>query len=1040
MTDVLTPAILTALDTMKDQGPRNLKFAVDHHLAMEGHPPTTKSQLLDAITTNNVNDPARVAFTLKYQRWLTAESLNLVQESDSTSPGSLERRTKVFDALGVSGVDDDKLDRAIAHIGQIGHTLILADNWTPWYETRTHDNFYWNNYKETLRKKGFGREALAALDYSTTDVVRRLADPTDPKAYQSKGLVMGYVQSGKTANFAGAIAKAVDVGYKLVIVLTGTIELLRSQTQKRLDKELVGVENVLGGRAENIERIDYQLSTLDRNSPNDRKKIQELEARRKGISDGIDYLSTGDQDWLAGKFLKFGIEPSAVGAPRIIRMTTASMDFQKSQFSDLLTDFKQNLRDRTKPLYDPANLAAADVLFAVVKKNSSTLKKLNDFLQAMSTDLADIPALIIDDEADQASINTKRPKPTADDIERTKINQHISGILSQMPRCQYIAYTATPFANVFVDPQDSADIFPKDFVLALEPSPEYMGAKSYFDLDGPPDDPTPENSNAEAYYRPVSVDDNGEVTDHDLGKAIDAYVLAGAIKLWRREHLDSPGSLQHHTMMVHQAAHTKHHATTEHQVLRVWTAAGHTSARGVTRLRDLWTNDFTRVSAARADGAPIPASFDVLKPFISQAVRKIESGRTVDGQPHPVVVVNGTKDAEYRQADIDFDSHEVWKILVGGTKLSRGFTVEGLTITVYTRVTVAADTLMQMGRWFGYRNYYRDLVRLYLGSEIVKGRRTVDLYETFTSISKDEDEFRDELRQYAEWDEDREPIRPIDVAPMVVQRLPWLRPTGTNKMYNAKIVEKGRGGSLIDLFAMPERKSGANRRNLQLLAPIFNQLVHHGKFLTDSGTPYSARYAILPATEVTKLLDQFEFYSDDSYDAERNFIRNRTGRPEGIDDFIVYLPLLTPKTQPYASRTIPGLNGVQAHILKRQRRPSRHDFSGSSRRQRVAAEIITGKPENAIHSKGHDDLAHSLHTSSRGALMITLAADLRTGQSDPTALGVPVDTNDVVSLLSIAVPYRAAPKGIIARTVRDTRYSPESAIETVQTGNSNTKA
>lgn len=1015
----LTEAVQTALRSMKNNRPLNLAKAVNNQLELEEHPPVSKTAIFDSITTDDVNAPARVEFSVKYHRWLTEESLNLVNADDSTGPGTRARRDQIFGVLGIAGVNDAKLDRTFAHLEPGGHTLILAENWTPWYENRVHNHFYWDRYKETLEKKGFGKEAIAALDHSTTDVVRRLADPSDHEAYQSKGLVMGYVQSGKTANFAGTIAKAVDAGYKLVIVLTGTIELLRSQTQKRLDKELVGVENVLGGLAERVEATDREISELKSASHVNWSRVQELETTRKDITKDVDYVSTGDHDWLGGNFLKFGVMPTAVGAPRIIRMTTAAKDFQKPQFEQRFTDFKQNLRDRTKPLYDPLNLASADVLFAIVKKNSTTLKKLSDFLQGMSTDLADIPALIVDDEADQASINTKRQKPTAEDRERTAINKHIAGILQKMPRCQYVAYTATPFANVFVDPDDAADIFPKDFILALEPSPEYMGAKSYFDLEGLPDDPTPTNSNTEAYYRPVSVDDQGDVTDDDLLGALDAFVLSGAVKLWRRERLASPASLRHHTMMVHQASQTQHHAATEQQVLQAWRSAGHTSLGGVKRLADLWRTDFAPVSEARADGAPVPTSFDELKPFISKAVQKINSGRSVDGRPHPVVVVNGTKDAEYRQDDINFDAGEVWKILVGGTKLSRGFTVEGLTITVYTRVTVAADTLMQMGRWFGYRKHYRDLVRLYLGSGIDKGRRTVDLHEAFTSISKDEEEFRDELRQYAEWDEEREPLRPIDVAPMVVQRLPWLKPTGGNKMYNAVIVEKGRGGSLVDLFAMPDRASGANSRNLSRLAPVFEQLSEEGEFLSDTGTPYRARYGILSAQNVTSLLDDFEFYAEDSYEAERNFIRKRAGQADGIRDFVVYLPLLEPTKRDHAERTISGLGNTKAHILKRQRRPDRNDFSGSSARQRVAAEIISGTPLERTRATAPDNLALRLRDSQRGALMITLASDARNGIVDPSALGDPVDPNDVVSLLSIAVPYLAAPKGIIARSVQD---------------------
>src|SRR5699024_5006129 len=137
-------------------------------------------------------------------------------------------------------------------------------------------------------------------------------------------------------------------------------------------------------------------------------------------------------------------------------------------------------------------------------------------------------------------------------------------------------------------------------------------------------------------------------------------------------------------------------------------------------------------------------------PYVTKAVHRIELGAS------PIVLVNGSKDADYAKEDIAFEKRSVWKILVGGAKLSRGFTVEGLTVSVYTRVTLAADTLMQMGRWFGYRKGYRDLVRIYLGTQIEKRgvRNGVDLYEAFTSIARDEEDFRTELEQYAGYDDE----------------------------------------------------------------------------------------------------------------------------------------------------------------------------------------------------------------------------------------------------------------------------------------------
>lgn len=1031
MSEPIANTIVKALRTMENDSPHDLTEAVNFFRGRNGEDPVPAETVFETVVPTDVNAPARRRLFVDLNRWMEAPTLEVDLDGPGTrsNPNSGERRKLIFDALGISGIDDERLHRTFPDLEGNRSTLIVAENWTPWYNPTTQGNFYWDQYRKVLESKGFPQDALADLDESTTKVIQRLSDPSAPEAYQSKGLVMGYVQSGKTANFAGTIAKAVDAGYKLVIVLTGTIELLRAQTQKRLDKELVGVENVLGGVATKVKELERRIAELDGDDASSRAEREHLQTELHGISKGLDYISTGDEDWKQGKFARFGMDPKLAGAPRIIRLTSAGKDFQQVRFQHYLTDYQENFRNPQRPLYDPENLASANALLAVVKKNSSTLSKLRSFLGSMSTDLSEIPALIIDDEADQASINTKRQKKTAEDIERTKINGHIAGILGQMPRCQYLAYTATPFANVFVDPDDASDIFPKDFILALEPSPDYMGAKQYFDLEGIPEDPTPQNSNSAACFRPIGVDENGNAEESDLRAAIDAFILAGAVKLWRRGKVEDAASLRHHTMMIHEGSKNADHAETLQKVQRAWHSAAPSSAAGVARLRKLWEEDFLEVSAARAAESPVPEEFEALKPYIAEAVRRINAGRVVDGEPSPVVLVNGTKDSVYRQPDIDFDGGEVWKILVGGTKLSRGFTVEGLTTTVYTRVTVAADTLMQMGRWFGYRKHYQDLVRLYLGSSIEKGGRIVDLHETFTSIARDEEDFRAELRQFAQWDDTRDPITPMDVAPLVTQRLPWLKPTGANKMYNAKILQKAQGGRLVDLFQMRDWTSGTNARNLDLLsAHIFPALTDEGYFLNDSGMPYRVRYGILPAKEVSSFLDQFKFYEPDSYAAERGFIRSKSQDPSGggIEDFLIYLPILEPRTGGYAQVDLPGLSGTCAHVLKRQRRAGRNDFSGSSLRQRVAAEIISGRPLDELGVPTDDELATSLRREKRAALMITLAADQKGGRSEPDDLKDPVDPRDIVALLSVSVPYSSAPKGVILRSVRDekNRFSP----------------
>ena len=202
--------------------------------------------------------------------------------------------------------------------------------------------------------------------------------------------------------------------------------------------------------------------------------------------------------------------------------------------------------------------------------------------------------------------------------------------------------------------------------------------------------------------------------------------------------------------------------------------------------------------AARADGEPVPTSFDDLKPYIAEAIAEMTSGGA-----DPVLIVNSDKDVQAQQEALDFDKGRVWRILVGGTKLSRGFTVEGLTVSYFRRKAGQADTLMQAGRWFGFREGYRDLVRLYIRRD-----HKVDLYEAFEALLLDEEAFRDELGKYAGLDEDGKPIvEPRQIPPLVSQHLPWLKPTARNKMFNAVVKARASVGAFHQLSSIPPRPS-----------------------------------------------------------------------------------------------------------------------------------------------------------------------------------------------------------------------------------------
>nr|BFE83840.1 hypothetical protein GCM10020093_064410 [Planobispora longispora] len=720
MTETFRRAYLGALAMMDATGPRDLHGAA----AFAGGDPSVScddAALRAYLSNAHPDDALGKGLHLRLATWDGAASGE--PWAGGTEANTEERRAEVVRQLKV---DDQTaiLFRERFPIAGVEEPITIADRWDPWYTDaiQRERGFYWDHYSRFLNEeRGWAPEAVAALDIATDRVVERLSDPAREDAYQAKGLVVGYVQSGKTANFTGVLAKAIDSGYRLIIVLTGTTDLLRAQTQRRLDMELVGRENLLRG-------ID----------PSDGEAL-----------DSVDYQD--DPDWIDDKFVRHRARPSDTGFPDVHRLTTHRFDYKSLRQGIAALDFEK--RERNRPFFHPDNLFSSDARLLVVKKNATVLGKLVKDLNKITARLGEIPTLIVDDESDQASVNTSNPKKwKADQVERTAINRLISQLLVMLPRAQYVGYTATPFANVFIDPSDAEDIFPKDFLISLSRTPGYMGASDFHDLDSElePSQRTISNSKEKAHVRMLA-EDGGD--DHELLEAMDAYVLAGAVKVYRERQGHAP--YKHHTMLVHEAMARDIHRGQAENVHNLWKSRGYFSTASHDRLRALYEKDILPVSQAIAPGLPTPSTFDELRPHLGEAVSRI--GRA----GNPVIVVNSDKDIE--QEELDFERNRVWRILIGGNKLARGFTVEGLTVSYYRRLTKQADTLMQMGRWFGYRKGFKDLVRLYITSE---------LYEAFEAVVLDEEHFRSELRRYAELVDGRPQITPKQIPPLVAQHLP----------------------------------------------------------------------------------------------------------------------------------------------------------------------------------------------------------------------------------------------------------------------------
>lgn len=861
-------------------GPTNLGRNLEFFSGQFSPDGTLNTQtLIDWLRLEDANDPIKAAVKRQLQQWDFESHLVWIA---NTPKNSYERRQHIYDRLGIKAEDRSFMDDVFPPYIMIEPVVVIAEEHEPWYQlSASRQEFYWDAYCKQLREvAGWSEESIQVLADSTEKVVERISNPERAEAYQAKGLVIGYVQSGKTANFTGVIARAADAGYRLIIVLAGTTNNLRQQTQRRIDKELVGIEFL---------EHDY----------------------------------ADDDDYSA--FLSHGALPSTIGAFDWQRLTGPNDDYQALRQGIESLNFPRF--DPSLPFYHSVNLQHAAARIMVVKKSPAILKKvaadLKRIKEQKKVQIGDIPALVIDDESDQASVDTTKPSPKQRK-KRTATNKAIVGLLEELPRAQYIGYTATPFANVFINPEDAVDLFPKDFLVPLPRPKGYMGANDFHDLAA--DTPDGYLSNQRAFVRPVTGLD--EKPDN-LQKALDAYVLSGAIKLFREEQISNI-RFKHHTMLVHHSPSTETHETVARSVSALLENSGYDAGAGLQRLKNLWLNDFLPVSVERNTPWPLPEDFAALLPYLGECLNLLRSsGRSV-------VVVNGDHDAP------DFDRDRIWKILVGGVKLSRGYTVEGLTVSYYRRVTRAADTLMQMGRWFGFREGYQDLVRLFIGiDEPLTRHKKINLYTAFEAVCRDEMDFRTELHRYAMPSDGSKPVTPMQVPPLVPAHL--LQPTATNKMYNAVIKSRNYGGKNIqstlapfmdqDVFhnekAVRKLLSGRELKLCNLRATIEGEPHQNESFVTK----------IEPAAVIEFLRTYRWLDPNEKLTLQLEFLAGEYGDPE-IDQWL----FMAPRANRPESWSV---NGVDFPVVERSRTETpagRYGVYTTSRDVNIAS-LLAGKTE-----------------------------------------------------------------------------------------------
>jgi len=549
-----------------------------------------------------------------------------------------------------------------------------------WYAGPRTDDLFWSSLKQYLSdQKEWPERTVESIDKSSTDIISLLDNP-GLDSFTTRGLVLGYIQSGKTANMTAVIAKAADVYFRFFIILSGMSNALRHQTQIRLEQDLV----------KQLPPEKFHLWT------------------------------SSESDFIA--------EQSAFPA------------FSNDQ-----------------------------IHMAIVKKNTHVLGRLLEMIEATPPPIfKKCPVLIIDDECDYASVNGA---PYLEEM--TAINEKIRRMLEIIPRTAYIGYTATPFANVLINPlsispEHPDDLYPKDFIYSLPEPEEYFGAEKLFGrdlIDGDEIEPDQEGLDMIRLIpfeevenlRPLKRDEketfNFEMTE-TLEEAIWYYLMVTAARMVRE------GKPEHSSMLVHTTVYSAPHFSAKECIINYLRRLQSKMQKGEDNLyrsmESIWTREMDRVDPTRFSNKPV--SFSEIREHLLRVTESVS-----------VVVENSLS-----EEGLDFSNPGQRYIVVGGNVLARGLTIEGLSVSYFLRTSSQYDSLMQMGRWFGYRRDYEDLPRIWMASDMV---------QSFHDLATVEHEIREEIKIYS-----RDELTPMEFA-VRIRQIPGMAITGRNKMLSAREVK-----------------------------------------------------------------------------------------------------------------------------------------------------------------------------------------------------------------------------------------------------------
>ncbi len=598
---------------------------------------------------------------------------------------------------------------------------VITKDHRPWLAaTRPKvDFYYWNRLRKYYLETGIlPSHVIATLDSDTDEILDQCGNPKDENYGAVRGMVMGNVQSGKTTNYSALICKAADAGYRVIILLAGITNSLRSQTQERLDETFIGKVSMFGAVAQ--QSLPIQNYATTRRIPS--------------------YGTTRVADFSSGKDgIYFGL--SGHQEPMIF----------------------------------------------ITKKNKAILERLAHWIEKQGeTGGYDLPLLLIDDEADNASINTVNdPKRT------TAINGVIRQILSRFPRSSYVGYTATPFANIFIDPEtteemETDDLFPSNFIKALDPPTNYAGSRRIFREGGDLREGMVRIIDDYRVLLPLKHKSGDNVADipETLRHAIRVFCITRAIRV-----LQGKGKA-HCSMMINVSRFN----AIQDQVL------GHVYE---------YLAEIKDAIAVHASLPPNEISDEIMEELEASFTKEFVDSR-LDWLELLGVLNEGVQSIEVRTVNmrggkLDYSLHKfdgLHVIAIGGLALSRGLTLEGLTVSYLLRNATASDTLMQMARWFGYRTGYEEYCRLYLP------QMSFDHYEF---VDEATEELRSEIKRMQ-----AARRTPRDFGLKVRQSPLAIRVTAANKMRTAEKLKIAQDYSArhIEGFALVnDQVFSSNQRN-----------------------------------------------------------------------------------------------------------------------------------------------------------------------------------------------------------------------------------